>query len=90
METVILTIHDWKQLLREAMDTGVHGSVLKSDFMRRLVAAAHSLLNYKRYLSPGTSGVSVPATASLNTNLYPGRPQALTRFRERSSARRSR
>ncbi len=58
-EIVILTMHDSEQLLREVLDAGVHGYVLKSDAMCDMVAAVDALLEHKRYLSPGASGVAV-------------------------------
>ena len=58
-EIVILTMHDSEQLLREVLDAGVHGYVLKSDAMCDMVAAVNALLEHKRYLSPGASGVAV-------------------------------
>ncbi|HUZ45715.1 MAG TPA: response regulator transcription factor [Terriglobia bacterium] len=59
MEIVILTMHDSEQLLREVLEAGVHGYVLKSDAMCDMVAAINALLDHKRYLSPGASGVAV-------------------------------
>jgi DNA-binding NarL/FixJ family response regulator len=59
MEIVILTMHDSEQLLREVLEAGVHGYVLKSDAMCDMVAAVQALLDGKRYLSPGASGVAL-------------------------------
>ncbi len=58
-EIVILTMHDSEQLLREVLEAGVRGYVLKSDAMCDMVAAVNALLNHERYLSPGASGVAV-------------------------------
>ena len=58
-EIVILTMHNSEQLLREVLEAGVHGYVLKSDAMCDMVSAVRSLLEHKRYLSPGASGVAV-------------------------------
>jgi DNA-binding NarL/FixJ family response regulator len=58
-EIVILTMHDSEQLLREVLEAGVHGYVLKSDAMCDMVAAINALVEHKRYLSPGASGVAV-------------------------------
>ena len=58
-EIVILTMHDSEQLLREVLEAGVHGYVLKSDAMCDMVAAVRALLDHERYLSPGASGVAV-------------------------------
>ena len=58
-EIVILTMHDSEQLLREVLEIGVHGYVLKSDAMCDLVSAVHALIEHKRFLSPGASGLAV-------------------------------
>ncbi|HXH50343.1 MAG TPA: response regulator transcription factor [Terriglobia bacterium] len=58
-EIVILTMHNSEQLLREVLEAGVHGYVLKSDAMCDMVSAVRTLLEHKRYLSPGASGVAV-------------------------------
>jgi DNA-binding NarL/FixJ family response regulator len=58
-EIVILTMHDSEQLLREVLEIGVHGYVLKSDAMSDLVAAVQALTEHKRFLSPGASGLAV-------------------------------
>jgi len=58
-EIVILTMHDSEQLLRDVMEAGVHGYVLKSDAMCNMVDAVNALLAHRQYLSPGASGVAV-------------------------------
>ena len=58
-EVVILTMHDSEQLLREVLEAGVGGYVLKSDAMCDLVAAVRAVTQHKRFLSPGASGVVV-------------------------------
>lgn len=58
-EIVILTMHDSEQLLREVLEAGVHGYVLKSDAMCDSVAAVQALIEHKRFLSPGASGLAV-------------------------------
>ena len=58
-EIAILTMHDSEQLLREVLEAGVKSYVLKSDTMCDMVAAVNALLEHKRYLSPGASGVAV-------------------------------
>ncbi len=58
-EIVMLTIHNSEKLLREALDAGVRGYVLKSDAMSDVVAAIRALLQHRTYLSPGLSGTVV-------------------------------
>jgi DNA-binding NarL/FixJ family response regulator len=58
-EVLILTMHDAEQLVREVLQAGAHGYVLKSDASRDLVAAVQALLMHKTFLSPGVSRVVV-------------------------------
>lgn len=58
-EIVVLTMHDTEQLLREVLQTGARGYVLKSDAANDLVAAVNTMLQHKRFISPGASGVVV-------------------------------
>jgi DNA-binding NarL/FixJ family response regulator len=58
-EIVILTMHDTEQLLREVLQTGARGYVLKSDAANDLVTAVNALVQHKRFISPGASGVVV-------------------------------
>jgi DNA-binding NarL/FixJ family response regulator len=84
-EIVILTMHDSEQLLREVLEAGVHGYVLKSDAMCDMVAAVRALLDHKRYLSPGASGVAVegflhPSTEAESTERLTPREREIVRF----------
>lgn len=84
-EIAILTMHDSEQLLREVMEAGVHGYVLKSDAMCDMVAAIQALLDHKRYLSPGASGVAVegflhPSTEVETTDRLTPREREIVRL----------
>ena len=72
-EIVILTMHDSEQLLREVLEAGVHGYVLKSDAMSDMVSAVRALLDHKRYLSPGASGVAVEGFLHPSAEIESGR-----------------
>ena len=72
-EIAILTMHDSEQLLREVLEAGVHGYVLKSDAMCDMVAAVQALLDHKRYLSPGASGVAVEGFLHPSAEVESGR-----------------
>jgi DNA-binding NarL/FixJ family response regulator len=72
-EIVILTMHDSEQLLREVLEAGVHGYVLKSDAMCDMVSAVRALLDHKRYLSPGASGVAVEGFLHPSAEIESGR-----------------
>ncbi|MGA8183720.1 MAG: response regulator transcription factor [Terriglobia bacterium] len=72
-EIVILTMHDSEQLLREVLEAGVHGYVLKSDAMCDMVSAVRALLDHERYLSPGASGVAVEGFLHPSAEVESGR-----------------
>jgi DNA-binding NarL/FixJ family response regulator len=54
-EVLILTMHDGEQLVREVIDAGARGYVLKSDAGRQLVAAVHSLGRHQPYFTSQTA-----------------------------------
>jgi len=58
-EVMVLTMHDAEQLVREVLEAGAHGFVLKSDASRDLVAAVQALLAHQTFLSPGVSKLVV-------------------------------
>ena len=49
----------------------MHGYVLKSDAMCDMVSAVHALLDGKRYLSPGASGVALEGFLHPSTEVEP-------------------
>ncbi len=59
MEVLVLTMHDAEQLVRQVLEVGARGYVLKSDASRDLVAAVQALLEHKTFLSPGVSKLIV-------------------------------
>jgi DNA-binding NarL/FixJ family response regulator len=54
-EVLILTMHESEQLIREVLDTGARGYVLKSDAGRDLVAAVEALRRHKPYFTTKVS-----------------------------------
>ncbi len=48
---LILTVHDTEQLIREVLDAGAQGYLLKSDAGRDLIAAVEALLRGKPYFT---------------------------------------
>src|SRR5271165_5716481 len=54
-EVLILTMHESEQLIREVLDTGARGYVLKSDAGRDLVAALDALRRHKPYFTTKVS-----------------------------------
>ena len=55
MEILVLTMHESEQLIREVLDTGARGYVLKSDAGRDLVAAVDALRHHKPYFTTKVS-----------------------------------
>jgi len=55
-EVLILTMHGAEQLIREALEAGARGYVLKSDASRDLISAVHALIEHKPFLSSSASG----------------------------------
>ena len=51
-EVLILTLHESEDLLREVVQVGAHGYVLKSDTGRDLVAAVGALVQHKPLFAP--------------------------------------
>jgi DNA-binding NarL/FixJ family response regulator len=52
IEVLFLTVHDSEQMVREALDAGGRGYLLKSDAGRDLLAAVESVRQHKFFLSP--------------------------------------
>ncbi|MGB8169313.1 MAG: response regulator transcription factor [Chthoniobacteraceae bacterium] len=70
-EILILTMHDGEQLVREVIDAGARGYVLKSDAGRQLVAAVRSLGNHLPYF---TSEIAAKVYAESLAQPRRGRP----------------
>src|SRR5712672_2720067 len=51
-KVIVLTITDSDQVIREALDAGARGFVLKSDAARDLVAAVEALQNNRMFFTP--------------------------------------
>lgn len=54
-EVVILTVHDSEHLVREVLEAGARGYVLKSDASSCLVAAVESVLDHEPFLTSSIS-----------------------------------
>src|SRR5579862_2008625 len=51
-KVIVLTITDSDQVIREALDAGARGFVLKSDAARDLVSAVEALQNKRMFFTP--------------------------------------
>lgn len=74
IEVLILTMHDGEQLVREVIDAGARGYVLKSDAGRHLVAAVHSLARHQPYF---TSEIAARVYAETRQPRRRGRPPVI-------------
>lgn len=54
-EILILTMHDSELLIREVLEAGAHGYILKDDADRNLIAAVDALRRHEPYLSSRVS-----------------------------------
>src|ERR1700734_2329463 len=68
-EILILSVHYSDQLIREIVEAGVRGHIVKSDSDRDLVIAVETLANHKPFFTP-------PATEVMLTNFHEGRTKA--------------
>ena len=73
-EVLILTLHDSEQLVREVIDAGARGYVLKSDAGRQLVAAVSSLGRHQPYF---TSAIAAKVYAETQQEPRRGRPPTI-------------
>lgn len=55
IEIVILTMHDSDQLIREVLEAGAHGFVMKSDAGRDLVTAVEAVAQHKTFFTSTVS-----------------------------------
>jgi DNA-binding NarL/FixJ family response regulator len=56
-EVLVLTMHDSEELIRETLEAGARGYLLKSDAARQLVPAVEALGRHKPYFTPKASQV---------------------------------
>src|SRR6266852_8855136 len=54
-KVIVLTITDSDQVIREALDSGARGFVLKSDAARDLVSAVEALQRKRMFFTPGVN-----------------------------------
>ncbi len=67
---LILTVHEIEQLVREFIDAGVRGYILKSEAGRKLVEAVTTLVNHGTFFSQRLQGVidESPESARLSSS----------------------
>ena len=83
-KVLILTLHDSDQVVREVLNAGARGFLLKSDAARDLVAAVEALRRDKTYF---TSKVAAMVLEGYLKNGTPGQPAATPPTRNRLTPR---
>lgn len=60
VEVLFLTMHESEQMIREGMEAGGHGFLLKSDAGHELIPAVRSLSRHKPFFSPRLRAMGFP------------------------------
>jgi DNA-binding NarL/FixJ family response regulator len=61
VQVLILSMHETEDLVREILDIGAHGYVLKSDTGRELAAAMQALRNHETYFTSHVAQIALRA-----------------------------
>jgi len=68
-QIVMFTVHDTTEMVREILEAGAHGYILKSDASTQLAAAIEAVAKKDLYFSAGVSGVVMDSiTRSFDNN----------------------
>jgi DNA-binding NarL/FixJ family response regulator len=85
-KVIVLTITDSDQVIREALDAGARGFVLKSDAARDLVSAVEALQNKRMFFTPRVNDLVLAGflekAQTVSRNEAPKRPTLTARERE--------
>jgi DNA-binding NarL/FixJ family response regulator len=79
LEVLILTMQESEQVIREVLDTGARGYILKSDAGRELVAAVSALQRHRPYFTTKVSEMVL--TGYLRGSGHPGEADDAPRMR---------
>jgi len=77
-EILILTVHESESLIREVLNAGARGYLLKSDASRHLVAAVESLARHEPFFTSKVSEIVLEGFLSGSTPGKPMGPKDLT------------
>jgi DNA-binding NarL/FixJ family response regulator len=61
VQVLILSMHESEELVREILDAGAHGYVLKSDAGRELTAAMHALRKHETFFTSRVAQIALHA-----------------------------
>src|SRR3970282_1570366 len=82
-EVLILTIHESDQVVREVVEAGAHGYVLKSDAGRDLVDAVRALAEHRPFFLHRVAESVSPGAGAGTAGGGEGKPRARLTTRER-------
>ncbi len=80
---LILSMHDSELLVREVLEAGAKGYILKDDADRNLLAAVEALSRQKTYLSPRVAEAFAKGGSPADPSVSPDRPRSRLTPRER-------
>jgi DNA-binding NarL/FixJ family response regulator len=66
VQVLILSMHESEELVREILDAGAHGYVLKSDAGRELTAAMHALRKHETFFTSRVAQIALRAYRNKN------------------------
>ena len=81
-KVLILTLHDSEQIVRDVLDAGARGFLLKSDSGCELVAAVDALRRHKTYFTSRVAALVLEGYLRGGTPFNPGRSPLTPRERE--------
>src|ERR1700689_4304803 len=79
-KVIVLTITDSDQVIREALDAGARGFVLKSDAARDLVAAVEALQSKRMFFTPRVNDLVLAGFLERGHNGSNGEPPRLPKL----------
>lgn len=74
VEVLVLSVHDSEQLVREVLEAGARGYVLKSDAGRDLIAAVETLCRHKPFFTAKVSEMMLEGFLKAGPAGEPGKP----------------
>lgn len=77
-EILVLTVHDTASLVREVLDAGARGYLLKSDATQNLVAAVEALSRHEPFFTSSVSEIVLGGFLSGRGPIRAGGPRELT------------
>jgi DNA-binding NarL/FixJ family response regulator len=84
VQVLILSVHESEELVREILDAGAHGYVLKSDAGRELTAAMHALRKHETFFTSRAAQIALRAYRNTKpTGDVPPPPGGVLTARER-------